>query len=67
LKYGVRAPFLLPETTNLVIIFKTKKCMGKFTYRPQFGVIVICKDEADQVSVYDWLTKNGLTVKVVAV
>jgi hypothetical protein len=58
---------LLPETTNLVIIFKTKNSMGKFSYRPQFGVIVICKDEADQVSVYDWLIKNGLTVKVVAV
>lgn len=58
---------LLPETTNIVIIFKTKNSMGKFSYRPQFGVIVICKDEADQVSVYDWLIKNGLTVKVVAV
>lgn len=41
--------------------------MGKFSYRPQFGVIVICKDEADQVSVYEWLVKNGLSVKVVAV
>lgn len=41
--------------------------MGKFTYRPQFGVIIICKDESDQVSVYNWLLKNGLTVKVVTV
>lgn len=42
-------------------------CMGKFTYKPQFGVIVICKDEADQRSIYDWLIQNGLMVKVVCV
>ncbi len=41
--------------------------MKKFCYKSQFGVIVICKDEAEQESIYDQLLKLGLTVKVVCV
>ena len=41
--------------------------MSDFKYKEQYGVIVICKSEEDQKSIYDWLLKNGLTVKVVTV
>ncbi|CAK7045900.1 hypothetical protein [Phocaeicola vulgatus] len=41
--------------------------MGNFTYKEQYGVIVICQSEEDQQATYDWLRKNGLNVKVVTV
>ena len=41
--------------------------MGKYTYKPQFGVIVICADEKEQKTVYDRLHSEGLTLKVVNV
>ena len=37
------------------------------TYRPQYGLIVVCEDERDQAKKYDQLRKKGLTVKVVTV
>lgn len=39
--------------------------MGKYTYRPQYGVIVICADERQRV-IYERLKAEGLT-KVVNV
>lgn len=41
--------------------------MGNFTYKEQYGVIVICQSEEDQKATYEWLRKNGLNVKVVTV
>ena len=41
--------------------------MGKYTYKPQFGVIVICADEREQEAVYDRLKNEGLTLKIVNV
>ena len=41
--------------------------MTKFTYKQQYGVIVICKDEAEQIRLYEELKKQGLTLKVVTV
>lgn len=41
--------------------------MGKYTYKPQFGVIVICEDESEQKAVYERLLAEGLTLKVVNV
>lgn len=38
-----------------------------FTYREQYGVIVICKDEREQKRIYDSLIKQGLKLKVVTV
>jgi len=38
-----------------------------FTYRQQYGVIVICKDETEQIRIYEELKKQGLTLKVVTV
>lgn len=41
--------------------------MGEYKYKPQFGVIVICKDEKDQKKVYERLKEEGLTLKIVNV
>jgi len=41
--------------------------MGNFSYRQQYGVIVICKDEKEQQEIYEMLLKLGLTLKVVTV
>lgn len=41
--------------------------MGKYTYRPQFGVIVVCADENEQKAVFKRLQNEGLTLKVVNV
>ncbi len=38
-----------------------------FKYRPQFGVIVICKDEREQARTYKTLLKLGHKLKVVTV
>lgn len=38
-----------------------------FNYKEQYGVIVMCSDEADQERVYNRLTGEGYTCKVVAV
>lgn len=37
-----------------------------FNYREQYGVIVMCKDEADQEDIYNRLTEEGYDCKVVA-
>lgn len=41
--------------------------MGKYMYKPQFGVIVICKNEDEQKAVFERLYSEGLTLKVVCV
>lgn len=41
--------------------------MSKYTYKPQYGVIVICTDEKEQKEIYERLSKEGLTLKVVNV
>ena len=38
-----------------------------FKYREQFGVIVICKDEAEHKAVYERLKAQGYKCKVVRV
>lgn len=47
--------------------FLIHQVMGKYTYKPQFGVIVICADEREQKAVYDRLQSEGLTLKIVNV
>lgn len=41
--------------------------MAEFSYKQQYAVVVICKDEKDQESVYDRLKNEGYKLKVVAV
>lgn len=38
-----------------------------FKYRPQHGLVVVCKDEAHQQTLFNKLTKQGLKLKVVCV
>ena len=38
--------------------------MGKYTYKPQYGVIVISADEKEQKEIYERLLKEGLTLKL---
>lgn len=38
-----------------------------YKYTPQFGVIVVCKDERDQEAVYNRLKRGPRKVKVVSV
>ena len=38
-----------------------------FKYRPQFGIVVMCCDEARQRLIYNWLNERGLDLKVVCV
>ncbi len=39
----------------------------KYSYEAQYGVIVVCKDEAHQQSVYEDLSERGYECKVVVV
>lgn len=41
--------------------------MGKYTYKRQYGVIVVCKDEDEQKAVFERLSAEGLTLKIVVV
>lgn len=41
--------------------------MSKYTYKPQYGVIVICKNEEEQKAIFERLKMEGLTLKVVNV
>ena len=57
---GLTAPeYFCPELKLLV--------MGKYTYKPQYGVIVFCTDEKEQQAIYERLKAEGLTLKVVSV
>ena len=38
-----------------------------FTYKQQYAVVVICKDEKEQEAIYNRLAEEGLRLKVVAV
>ena len=41
--------------------------MSGFSYKEQYAVVVICKDEKEQERVYNRLKNEGFKLKVVAV
>lgn len=41
--------------------------MARFSYKQQFAVVVICKDEKEQETIYNHLKDEGYKLKVVAV
>ena len=41
--------------------------LSGFTYKEQYAVIVICKDETEQETIYNRLLNEGYKLKVVAV
>ncbi|ABO60649.1 hypothetical protein NX868_19425 [Burkholderia thailandensis] len=38
-----------------------------YKYKPQFGIVVICRNETDQQAIYHVLRKQGYKLKVVCV
>lgn len=44
---------------------KEPKMDSDFSYKEQYGVIVICKDEEEQEAVFNEMTEKGFTVRVV--
>jgi len=46
---------------------KKKSIAKPFAYKPQYGVIVICKDEREQKKVFDSLQAKGHPCKIVVV
>jgi hypothetical protein len=38
-----------------------------YTYRPQYGLVVICADEAEQIKLFNQLKSQNLKLKVVTV
>jgi hypothetical protein len=37
----------------------------EFNYKPQYGVIVICETEEDQIKMFEELKEKGLKLKIV--
>lgn len=37
----------------------------QFNYKPQYGVIVICESEEEQIKMFDELKEKGLKLKIV--
>lgn len=62
-------PELCPVEQPALPLSQTQKIlvMGKYTYKPQYGVIVICADEKEQQAIYERLKAEGLILKVVNV
>jgi len=46
---------------------KSKTAAKPFQYKPQYGVIVICKDEREQKKIFDSLQAKGHPCKIVVV
>ncbi len=53
----------MPASSQTVTATRT----SSFKYKPQFGVIVVCKSERDQTRVYNQLRRGPRKVKVVTV
>ena len=43
----------------------TKPADKQFNYKPQFGVIIVCETEAAQEEIFNALSQQGYTCKVV--
>ena len=54
------------EKKNLKNMEGQKK-KNKYTYKPKFGVIVICDNEKHQMQVFEHLKQFGYKLKIVAV
>jgi len=44
---------------------QTKK--SNYTYKPQYGIVVICRDETHQIQLYNQLKERSLELKIVVV
>lgn len=46
---------------------ETKKTKKSYTYHPQYGIVVMCSDEQNQIETFNRLKELGLKLKVVTV
>jgi hypothetical protein len=51
----------------MLAAMKSTKQKPSAGYQPQYGLIVVCTDEADQKRKFEMLKKRGLKVKIVVV
>lgn len=71
-KYSLKEPWYSCGSflcSKAISIKSEKGCgnVGEFKYKQQFAVVVICKDEKEQESIYNRLKEEGFKLKVVAV
>jgi len=59
--------FLTVRRANIKIIPMSTLKTKQIKYKEQYGVIVICKTEQEQINVYNKLNKEGFALKVVTV
>ena len=38
-----------------------------YAYRPQYGIVIVCQDEEEQIKLFNMLKEKGLKLKVVVV
>lgn len=46
---------------------KTETQKKSYAYRPQYGLVIICADEAEQIRLFNELQSKNLKLKVVTV
>jgi len=46
---------------------KTETQKKSYTYRPQYGIVIICQDETEQIRLFNELQSKNLKLKVVTV
>lgn len=45
----------------------SEKPKKSYAYRPAYGLVIVCKDEAEQIELFNRLKAQGLELKVVTV
>lgn len=65
--HPVDTPKKRPEARPPARKSDLRKAAPAFKYKPRFGAIVECQDEAEQRRTYEKLTKGRLKVKLVRV
>jgi len=46
---------------------KTETPKKSYAYKPQYGIVVVCQSEAEQIQLFEKLKAQGLKLKVVCV
>lgn len=46
---------------------KTETAKKSYAYRPQYGLVIICQDEPEQIKLFNQLKSQNLKLKVVTV
>ncbi len=64
---GVHAPFFNENENDKNMKNSEKPQKKNYTYKPQFGLVIILQSEAEQIEMFNKLQRQGLTLKVVTV